>query len=131
MAWIELIIVLAIAQFIFFGILVARARGRYGVHAPATSGHELFERQHRVHMNTLELLIALLPALWIAGGILRPLWPTLLGALYLIGRFLYARSYVADPTRREPGFVLSMLPIVALLLIDLVGALRALGVTPL
>lgn len=35
---------------------VARARGRYGVKAPAVVGHELFERAYRVQMNTLDTL---------------------------------------------------------------------------
>lgn len=35
---------LAILQFFLFGILVGRARAEFGIKAPATSGHELFER---------------------------------------------------------------------------------------
>jgi len=126
MAWIQLITVLSLAQFLYFALQVARARGRYGVKAPATTGHELFERHYRVQMNSLELLIMLLPALWIAATLVRPLWPALLGGVYLLGRLLYARSYVRDPARRELGYSLSVLPIVVLLIIDAVGALVSL-----
>jgi uncharacterized MAPEG superfamily protein len=56
----------------------------------------------------------------------RPTWAALLGAVYLVGRFVYLRSYVADPAQRGLGFGLSMLPIVALLLGALLGAGSAL-----
>jgi glutathione S-transferase len=121
-----LVSLLALAQFLFFGTLVARARTRFGVAAPAVSGHETFERYFRVQMNTLELLVLFLPALWLASFYVAPIWPLLLGVLYLAGRLLYLRSYVADPRKRELGFVLSMLPIVALMLIALVGCIRQL-----
>ena len=121
-----LITVLALLQFILFSSLVSRARGRYGVVAPAVSGHEVFERYFRVQMNTLELLVMFLPALWLASMYVAPIWPVLLGVIYLIGRMLYLRGYVADPRKRGPGFSLSMLPIVALLLIALVGCIRQL-----
>ncbi|HEX4052502.1 MAG TPA: MAPEG family protein [Steroidobacteraceae bacterium] len=121
-----LVSVLALLQYFIFGTLVSRARGRYGVAAPAVSGHETFERYFRVHTNTLELLVLFLPALWLASFFVAPIWPLLLGVLYLLGRLLYLRSYVADPRKRGPGFGLSMLPILLLLLIALVGCIRQL-----
>jgi glutathione S-transferase len=121
-----LISVLAVLQFFFFATLVSRARTRYGVVAPAVSGHETFERYFRVQMNTLELLVMFLPALWLASLYVAPIWPVLLGVLYLCGRLLYLRGYVSDPRRRGPGFGLSMLPILVLLLIAFVGCIRQL-----
>ncbi len=61
---------------------------------------------------------------------LPPLWPGLLGVVYLIGRQLYCSAYVADPAKREFGFTLSMLPIVALLLIGIVGSIEAHAARP-
>jgi len=52
MALIELITILALLQFLYFGILVGKARDRYGVKAPAVTGNENFERYLRVQMNT-------------------------------------------------------------------------------
>lgn len=121
-----LISVLAVLQFFLFGSLVSRARTRYGVVAPAVTGHEIFERYFRVQMNTLELLVMFLPALWLASMYVAPIWTVALGILYLIGRMLYLRGYVADPRKRGPGFGLSMLPILLLLLIALVGCIRQL-----
>jgi uncharacterized membrane protein YecN with MAPEG domain len=126
MALIELVTVLALLQFLYFAILVGRARERLGVKAPATTGNEVFERYLRVQMNTLELLVLFLPALWLAVAHVAPLWLALLGALYLIGRFIYLRAYVTDPSKRSFGFGLSAAPILALLVIDLIGALSRL-----
>jgi glutathione S-transferase len=117
--------VLALVEFQVFGMLVGRARGRYGVSAPACSGNEIFERYFRVQMNTLEQLVLLLPALWIAAAFafVAYYWIALLGALYLIGRILYLRGYVADPKKRGLGFALSSLPVLALIVIDLIGVI--------
>ena len=124
MNYVDLVALLAIVQLIFFGVLVGRARGRYGVKAPAVSGHEMFERAYRVQMNTLELMIAFLPALYIAAKYWPQTYVAGAGAVYLIGRFIYWRSYTAAPASRGLGFALSMLPILALLLGGLAAILR-------
>lgn len=54
MNYVHIVALLAVLQFIAFGLLVGSARGKYGVRAPATTGHEQFERMFRVHGNTLE-----------------------------------------------------------------------------
>lgn len=127
MAYVLLVIVLALLQFVLFGIAVGRARGRYGVHAPAVSGNEHFERYFRVHMNTLEQLIVFLPALWLFAQFVDPHWAAALGAVYLVGRTLYFLSYVKDPKSRELGFALSMLPSLAMLVGVLVEIVRMLS----
>jgi glutathione S-transferase len=126
MALIELITIFALLQFLYFGILVGKARDRYGVKAPAVTGNENFERYLRVQMNTLELLILFLPALWIATAYVPAYWVALLGAVYLIGRFIYLRAYVAEPSGRSIGFTVSSLPILVLLAIDLIGSVNRL-----
>jgi glutathione S-transferase len=122
MNYVHIVAVLAILQFFLFGILVGRARQKYGIKAPHTSGHELFERAFRVHANTLEQLIAFLPALLIASLY----WPNAIiagiGAVYLFGRFLYRHLYLADPAKRGIGFLLTVLPIFTLLIASLIGA---------
>ena len=55
-----------------------------------------------------------------------PQWGAGLGAIYLIGRIVYFRSYVADPDKRSMGFGLSMVPALVLLVGALLGAVRAL-----
>ena len=126
---VDAVAMLALLQYIGFGALVGKARGTYGVKAPAVTGSEPFERIYRVQMNTLELLVALLPALYAAAHY----WPSLYvagaGAVYLVGRIVYWRAYVASPSSRSLGFLLSIGPILALALAALVPAL--LGKTPI
>lgn len=124
MNYVDLVAVLAVIQLIFFGVLVGRARTRYGVKAPAVSGHDMFERAYRVQMNTLELMVAFLPALFIAARYWPPSWVAIAGAVYLVGRLIYWRSYTAAPASRGLGFALSMMPILALLIGALAGILR-------
>jgi glutathione S-transferase len=120
--YVHIVAVLAILQFFLFGVLVGRARRRHGIKAPAVSGHELFERAFRVHVNTLEQLVGFLPALLIANVY----WPNAMvagvGAVYLVGRFLYRHLYLADPSRRRAGFLLTVIPTFTLLAASLVGA---------
>ena len=122
MHYVELIAMLVVVQYLFFGVQVGRARGRYGVKAPAVSGHEGFERIYRVQMNTLELMVALLPSLFVAARFWPAPWVAGLGAVYLIGRFIYWRAYVGNPASRTLGFLLSMLPTLTLMVLALAGA---------
>jgi uncharacterized membrane protein YecN with MAPEG domain len=126
MELVAVVIVLALLEFVVFGALVGRARGRYGVKAPATGGHEIFDRYFRVHYNTMEMLVVFVPAIWLFGLYVSPRWGAILGAVFLVGRILYLRGYVADPSKREFGFGLSVLPVVVLLVGALLGAVRVL-----
>jgi glutathione S-transferase len=125
MPYIEIVAILALLQYLGFGGLVARARGRYGVHAPAVSGHEMFDRAYRVQMNTLEQLVVFLPALFVAGRYWPAVWVAGAGLVYLVGRLLYWRSYMRNPASRELGFVLTLVPSLGLLLAGLAGAVMA------
>ena len=88
---------------------VGQARGKYGVKAPTMTGHEMFERALRVQMNTLEQIVFFLPSLWLFAVYLKaPLVASGFGLLWLIGRILYAKSYVADPSKRAAGFIIAM-----------------------
>ena len=127
MAWVDVVLAAVLLEYLFFIGLVGRARGRYGIQAPATSGHPVFERWLRVQGNTLELLVVFVPALWLAARYWNPLYAAALGALFFVGRALYAISYVRDPKTRGLGFVLSLLPTAVLVLAALVGALRGIA----
>jgi uncharacterized MAPEG superfamily protein len=123
---VAVVIALALVQYVVFAMLVGWARGKYGVKAPAVTGHETFDRYFRVHQNTLELLVVFVPAIWLFGMYVDPTWAALLGLVYLVARVLYLRGYVADPAKREVGFALSVLPVFVLLAGALWGAGRRL-----
>jgi glutathione S-transferase len=122
MAYVDIVTALALLQFIVFGIQVGRARARYGVKAPAVSGNDQFERYFRVQQNTLETLVVFVPSIFLFGRYLNPLWAAALGVIYLAGRQLYAASYVKDPAKRGAGYALTVLPIFALIIGGLIGA---------
>lgn len=126
MAWVELITILALLQASFFAARVGKARGDYGIKAPAVTGHEMFERYYRVQMNTLEQLVLFLPALWLGAMHLDPRLAAAIGSIYLVGRVVYYRAYIADPAKRSLGFSLSLLPSAALLVAALVSVVRGL-----
>lgn len=125
MNYIHIIALLALLLFFAFGVLVGRARVRYGVKAPAVTGHEQFERAFRVQMNTLEQLVVFLPALLIAGAYWSQTMVAGLGLVWLIGRLIYRQAYVADPAKRGLGFLLTVIPTFVLLGLGLAGAVMA------
>jgi glutathione S-transferase len=124
MALVNLIVIFALLQFFAFAVAVGKARETYKVAAPATTGNEIFERYFRVQMNTLELLVMFVPAIWMFGFYLNAYAAAGLGALYLIGRCIYYFSYVKEPGKRSLGYGLSAGPVVLLMLGALVGALE-------
>lgn len=117
-----IVVILALIQNIAFGILVGRARGKYDIKAPATSGHEVFDRYYRVHANTQEQLIVFIPTILLYGHLANPTVAAGLGAVYLIARLLYLRSYVADPGSRTIGFLGGFIPTAFMLVAALIAA---------
>ena len=120
MAYVTAIVMLALVQYFYFSIEVGRARGRFGVAAPATSGNEEFERYFRVQQNTLEQLIMFIPAIYATAYYGNPLYAAAAGVVFLVGRVLFFRSYVKDPASRTVGFLLSMVPTLGMVIASLV-----------
>lgn len=125
MPYVQIVTALAVLQFVVFGFRVGAARNRYGVKAPAITGNETFERLFRIQMNTLEQLIVFLPGLYLFARYFSPYVAAALGVVYLLGRELYAFTYVRDPAKRSVGYGLTFLPIVILVVGGLIGAVRA------
>jgi len=116
MNFVAVVGLLAVLEYIVIAMLTGRARGQYGVEAPATTGHPVFERWLRVQQNTVEQLVVFLPALFLFSSYVSPRWGGILGLVFIVGRAIYARSYVADPKSRSLGFGLSIVPTLLLLL---------------
>lgn len=88
---------------------VGRARVRYRIKAPAVTGHELFERAFRIHMNTLENAVVLLPVLWVYAAFIGDRGAGVMGLVWVVGRSWYALAYQRDPAKRSAGFALALL----------------------
>ncbi|MGH8460263.1 MAG: MAPEG family protein [Stenotrophobium sp.] len=102
---------------------VGRARGKYGVKAPAISGDPAFDRVFRVHQNTMEALVLQLPSLWLFAIYVSDCWAAGLGLVWILGRIIYARAYYADAGKRGTGMLILTLANAVLFL----GALISLG----
>ncbi|MBF8268493.1 MAG: MAPEG family protein [Gammaproteobacteria bacterium] len=124
MEYVTLVVLLALLEYMVFTMLTGRARVAHKVPAPATTGNEIFERYYRVQQNTIEQLVIFLPSIYMFGAYVHELAAAIIGIIFIIGRALYLMGYVADPGKRAPGFLLSMLSNVVLLL----GALIGLGI---
>ena len=127
MSLVDFVALLALLQFFTFSLLVGRARGKYGVKAPAITGHEMFERAFRVQMNTLELMVLFLPALYLGAKYWSPTYVAIAGAVYIIGRIIYWRAYMTAPQTRSLGFALSVGPCLVLLVASLIGIIKSIA----
>lgn len=102
---------------------VGQTRIKHKVMPPACNGPEPFERALRVQQNTLEQLVFFLPCLWLAALLGNQSWASALGFIWVGGRVAYGIGYRQAPNKRGPGFGISFLASIALLLMALVGAI--------
>ena len=128
MNWVHVVVVLSLVEYLIFGILVGRARAKYAIAAPAITGNEMFERYFRVQQNTLEHLIIFIPSLLLFARYTSPLWATIIGIVFILGRIIYAAGYINTPHKRGPGAGISFLCDVVLMVGALFGIIRSLTV---
>jgi uncharacterized membrane protein YecN with MAPEG domain len=119
----SLVTLFALLMYFIVTINVGRARFKYKVAPPAMTGDPNFERALRVQYNTLEQLVFFLPLLWLFSYYLSEFWGTILGGIWILGRIIYAWGYYQETEKRAPGFAISSLSTMILLL----GTLIALG----
>ena len=117
--------VLTMLMYFWVTLQVGLARGKYNVKAPATSGCVEFDCAFRVQQNTLEQAVWFLPSLWMFAAWQSDLWAGALGAVWVVGRVIYAIGYNRAPEKRSVGFSIAMLANLALLL----GAVGGWGMT--
>ena len=125
MELVAMVAALTLVEYMVFSYQTGKARAKYSIEAPATVGHPIFERHHRVQMNTLEQLIVFLPGLFLFALYVSEPIAAILGGVYIVGRLMYAISYVSDPTKRGPGFLLSYVPMTILIAGGFIGVAAA------
>jgi glutathione S-transferase len=116
-----IVTLLAVLLYFYTGVRVAQARARFGVRAPAITGHPDFERVFRVQMNTLEWMPIFLPALWLFALYVNDLGAAAVGVVWVIGRVLYLVGYSAAANKRGRGFGIQALAAGVLLVGALIG----------
>ena len=107
-SYVALVTVAALLTYFWMGLRVGRARAKSGVAAPAMTGDPILERHIRVHYNTLEWLPIFLAAMWLFAIYWNDLIAAGLGVVWIVGRIVYALGYVADPKKREAGFLIQL-----------------------
>jgi glutathione S-transferase len=120
---VALVAIVSLALYFYMIIRVGQARAKFGVPAPATTGNPDFERVFRVQQNTLEGLIIYLPSLYMFSTYVEPYIAAALGALWVVGRYVYMEGYIEAPERRSAGFGIQALAMIALLLGSLIGVI--------
>jgi uncharacterized membrane protein YecN with MAPEG domain len=126
LVWTETVILLALVVYLGTSVNCARMRARHRIMAPATTGHPEFERAYRIQMNTLEQLVAFVPAVWLFSTLVNPLFGAALGAIWVVGRVIYAFSYAHSPEKRGPGFIIAFVALIVLVVGALVKAVTLL-----
>jgi glutathione S-transferase len=114
-AYVAIVSLLALLTYFWMGLQVGRARSKCGIAAPTMTGDPLLERAIRVHYNTLEWLPIFLVSLWLFAIYWNDLVAAGLGVIWIVGRILYQTGYMADPAKRELGFMVQALATAVLL----------------
>ena len=122
MEYVAIVTCLALIQSFVFAVQVGQQRVKHNVRAPDISGDPEFERAFRVHQNTLEQLIIVIPALWIFASYWKAEVAAVIGLIFVISRQVYRNAYLADPAKRSTGFGIGAAAMTVLLLGGLVGA---------
>lgn len=120
----SLVTVASLIVYLILSINVGRARAKYKIVPPTTTGNPDFERYYRVQQNTVEQIILFLPALWIFAIFVSPIWASIIGAIWPIGRIVFALGYYKKAEARFAGFGLTVLPSIILLIGSLIGLIR-------
>ena len=121
-----LVTTLSLAVYLWVTLKVGGARAKHGVKAPNIDGPPEFQRVFRVQQNTLEQLALYVPVQWIFAAAWGDVAAAAVGALWPIGRILYALSYYQAAEKRGAGFGITFLSSAVLLIGSLVGAVMKL-----
>jgi glutathione S-transferase len=113
--YVAIVTILALLTYVWMGMQVGGARRKSGVAAPAMTGDPVLERTIRAHYNTLEWLPIFVVSLWLFAIYWSEPVASVVGLVWIAGRILYQRGYVADPAKRELGFMIQALACAVLL----------------
>ena len=99
------------------------------ISAPQMTGDPVLERTIRAHYNTLEWLPLFLVPMWLFAIYWSDLVAAGVGLVWIAGRIIYQLGYVADPKKREAGFMIQALAVAVLLFGSLGRLVYVLAVT--
>lgn len=116
--WYLLSLVTMLVFVIYFVLIgnVGFARNKFKISAPAMTGNADFERYVRVHYNTMEQMVMMLPSMWFFAYFVNIQWASILGGLWCLGRIVYAIGYYRGANQRHLGSMLSFVPTIIFLI---------------
>lgn len=115
----DLLSLVTMLVFVVYFVLIANvgmARNKFKISAPAMTGHAEFERYVRVHYNTLEQMVMLLPTMWAFAYYVSISWASILGGVWCLGRVIYAIGYYRAADKRHFGSLLTFIPTLVFLI---------------
>lgn len=117
-AWVT---IASLLMYIWVFSKVGKARGIHNVAAPSTDGPLEFLVALRVQANTVEQLILFLPLLWLCAMYMSDQYAAGFGAIWVVGRIVYALGYYKAAKKRSLGFLISSAAGVGLLVCSIIG----------
>jgi glutathione S-transferase len=121
MKWTAWTTIAALLMYVWVFSNAGKARIKFQVKAPSMDGPTEFLCAQRVHANTLEQIVLFLPLLWMCASFLGDRWAAAGGAVWVLGRVIYALAYYREPSKRAMGFIVSLAANAALMLGAIVG----------
>ena len=112
---VAIVTLLSLLAYFWMGMQVGAARGKSGIQAPAMTGDPVLERTIRAHYNTLEWLPLFLVPMWLFAIYWSPMIAAGVGVVWIVGRIVYQRAYVAEAGKRSTGFMIQALAVAILL----------------
>ena len=112
---VAIVTLLSLLAYFWMGMQVGAARGKSGIQAPAMTGDPVLERTIRAHYNTLEWLPLFLVPMWLFAIYWSPMIAAGVGVVWIVGRIIYQRAYVAEAGKRSTGFMIQALAVAVLL----------------
>ena len=112
---VAIVTMLSLLAYFWMGMQVGAARGKSGIQAPAMTGDPVLERTIRAHYNTLEWLPLFLVPMWLFAIYWSPMIAAGVGVVWIVGRIIYQRAYVAEAGKRSTGFLIQALAVAVLL----------------
>ena len=112
---VAIVTLLSLLAYLWMGLQVGAARGKSGIQAPAMTGDPVLERTIRAHYNTLEWLPLFLVPMWLFAIYWSPMIAAGVGVVWIVGRIIYQRAYVAEAGKRSTGFLIQALAVAVLL----------------
>lgn len=126
-AWVTLLSGVSLLVYYFTLLMAGVARVRFKIPAPSHDGPEDYVRHVRAHQNTLEHIALFLPGLWLFALLVSPYWAAGIGAIWPVGRLMYALGYHRAAEKRRMGIYISMPPIYIFVLGTIVASLLRLA----